>query len=83
MYKKLFGGIKMDKKDNVRAMLILIEIYQNVQKYYTIEKSIKELQKDLRVFKKSFNFEDNKEMQELFEKIMDNTEQDIKNLKKQ
>ena len=73
----------MDKKDNVRAMLILIEIYQNVQKYYTIEKSIKELQKDLRVFKKSFNFEDNKEMQELFEKIMDNTEQDIKNLKKQ
>ena len=73
----------MDKKDNIRAMLILIEIYQNVQKYYTIEKSIKELQKDLRVFKKSFNFEDNKEMQELFEKIMDNTEQDIKNLKKQ
>ena len=73
----------MDKKDNVRAMLILIEIYQNVQKYYTIEKSIKELQKNLRVFKKSFNFEDNKEMQELFEKIMDNTEQDIKNLKKQ
>ena len=73
----------MDTKDSVRAMLILIEIYQNVQKYYTIEKSIKELQKDLRVFKKSFNFEDNKEMQELFEKIMDNTEQDIKNLKKQ
>ena len=77
----------MNKKDNVRSTLILIEIYQRVQKYYEIDKSLTQLEEDYKEFmthiNDMFDFQDNKELKELIEKIANNTEQDILNLKDQ
>lgn len=77
----------MNEKDNVRSTLILIEIYQRVQKYYEIDKSLTQLEEDYKEFmthiNDMFDFQDNKELKELIEKIANNTEQDIINLKDQ
>ena len=75
----------MENKNNIRAMLILIEMYQKVQKYYEIDKSLTELESDFKEFKKHknniFNFKGNEEMKELFDSISNNLERNIKNLK--
>jgi len=75
----------MDKKDNVRVMLDLIEIYQHVQKNYEMTKSLEECQEDLTNFliENRETFKDNKDMQKLYSSITGNIAEDIYNLKKQ
>ena len=75
----------MDKKDNVRVMLDLIEIYQHVQKHYEMTKSLDQCQEDLTNFliEKRETFKDNEDMQKLYSSITGNIAEDIHNLKDQ
>ena len=75
----------MKENKNVRAMLDLIEIYQNVQKHYEMTKSLEQCQEDLTNFliENRETFKENKDMQKLYSSITGNITEDIKNLKEQ
>ena len=74
-----------NKKNNVEALLFLIEMYQQVQRYYEIEIPVSEIEKDFNLMKKNknkvFDFKGNKELKELFDVISNNLKRDIKSLK--
>ena len=74
-----------NKKYNVEALLFLIEMYQQVQRYYEIEIPVSEIEKDFNLMKKNknkvFDFKGNKELKELFDVISNNLKRDIKSLK--
>ena len=76
---------KENKKNNVEALLFLIEMYQQVQRYYEIEIPVSEIEKDFNLMKKNknkvFDFKGNKELKELFDVISNNLKRDIKSLK--
>ena len=74
-----------NKKNNVEGLLFLIEMYQQVQRYYEIEITVSQIEKDFNLMKKNknkvFDFKGNKELKELFDVISNNLKRDIKNLK--
>ena len=74
-----------NKKYNVEGLLFLIEMYQQVQRYYEIEIPVSEIEKDFNLMKKNknkvFDFKGNKELKELFDVISNNLKRDIKSLK--
>ena len=74
-----------NKKNNVEGLLFLIEMYQQVQRYYEIEITVSQIEKDFNLMKKNknkvFDFKGNKELKELFDVISNNLKRDIKSLK--
>ena len=73
----------MENRDNFREMMILLEFYRHVQRYRQPEREIKDIEKQLKDFKKYGGISKNEELEEIFNSIIGNIEREIKNLKKQ